>query len=298
MAIPSLSLQAPARNAALALPQAGEMAASGDLFASLLGLQMGGKPVLAGIEPKLAEIKPDLDMKPGKEAGTAEQPQLFLYGAQPAILPLHALPSLPPEASASQQAGDMLDLTQEMLAASHVAGGKKLPHETRQLLQFLPDGSQLAQNIRPADASQGGQVVQLTVNTPLSPDKAWGEALAGQVSGLIQMKAEGATIKLNPAHLGPIEVALKLNQDQAQISFVTATPQARDALEQNLSRLTSMLAQSGVQLTDAQVSYGGRQQQQEQQQARRGSGFAVDEGSVITSALAGDADDAGLSIRA
>ncbi|MXR36622.1 flagellar hook-length control protein FliK [Craterilacuibacter sinensis] len=296
MAIPSLSLQAPARNAALALPQSGELAASGDLFASLLGLQMGGKSVLAGVEPKLAEIKPDV--KPGKEAGAAEQPQLFLYGAQPAVLPLHVLPSVPPEASASHQAGDMLDLTQEMLAASHVAGGKKLPHETRQLLQFLPDGSQLAQNIRPADAPQGGQIVQLTVNTPLSPDKAWGEALAGQVSGLIQMKAEGATIKLNPAHLGPIEVALKLNQDQAQISFVTATPQARDALEQNLSRLTSMLAESGVQLTDAQVSYGGRQQQQEQQQARRGSGFAVDEASVISSALTGDADNAGLSIRA
>ncbi|MCP9760789.1 flagellar hook-length control protein FliK [Aquitalea sp. S1-19] len=296
MAIPSLSLQAPARNAALALPQSGELAASGDLFASLLGLQMGGKSVLAGVEPKLAEIKPDV--KPGKEAGAAEQPQLFLYGAQPAVLPLHVLPSVPPEASASHQAGDMLDLTQEMLAASHAAGGKKLPHETRQLLQFLPDGSQLAQNIRPADTSQGGQIVQLTVNTPLSPDKAWGEALAGQVSGLIQMKAEGATIKLNPAHLGPIEVALKLNQDQAQISFVTATPQARDALEQNLSRLTSMLAESGVQLTDAQVSYGGRQQQQEQQQARRGSGFAVDDASVITSALTADTDNAGLSIRA
>ncbi|MCL6264689.1 flagellar hook-length control protein FliK [Craterilacuibacter sp. RT1T] len=298
MAIPSLSPQAPARNAAFALPQAGELAASGDLFASLLGLQMGGKSVLAGVEPKLAGIKPDLDMKSGKEASTAEQPQLFLYGAQPAVLPMHILPSAPSEASVQGQAGDMLDLTQEMLAASHVAGGKKLPHETRQLLQFLPDGSQMAQSIRPADTAPAGQIVQLTVNTPLSPDKAWGEALAGQVSGLIQMKAEGATIKLNPAHLGPIEVALKLNQDQAQISFVTATPQARDALEQNLSRLTSMLAESGVQLTDAQVSYGGRQQQQEQQQARRGSGFAIDDAAAITSVVAEDADNAGLSIRA
>ncbi|MGL6070827.1 flagellar hook-length control protein FliK [Craterilacuibacter sp.] len=294
MTINPLALQAPGRQSAFSLPSAGEVAAPADLFASLLGLQMGtklaAKPVLEGIDPDSKPLKP----QKGEQADVA----LFLYGAAPAALPVHAVSPQVPDSTAAGGVDEVLDLTQEMLAATQVAGGKKLPHEERQLLQFLPDGSLVAQTVRAADAGQASPQISLAVNTPLASGKAWGEELSGQVAGLIQMKAEGATIKLNPAHLGPIEVSLKMSQDQAQISFVAATPQARDALEQNLSRLASMLAESGVQLTDAQVSYGGRQQQQEQQQARRHPDLGDEEVVVSVGSLSDDASDAGLSIRA
>ena len=73
-------------------------------------------------------------------------------------------------------------------------------------------------------------------------------------------------MQLNPAHLGPIEISLKLSADnQMSVSFVAASAQTRDALEQGMNRLAQMLSGQGVQLADAQVSSGqygdGRQAQ-------------------------------------
>lgn len=103
--------------------------------------------------------------------------------------------------------------------------------------------------------------VQTQVGRP-----GWSEEVGKNISLMLRHRLDGAQMQLNPAHLGPIEISLKLSADnQMSVSFVAASAQTRDALEQGMNRLAQMLSGQGVQLADAQVSSGqygdGRQAQ-------------------------------------
>ena len=104
--------------------------------------------------------------------------------------------------------------------------------------------------------------VQTQVGRP-----GWSEEVGKNISLMLRHRLDGAQMQLNPAHLGPIEISLKLSADnQMSVSFVAASAQTRDALEQGMNRLAQMLSGQGVQLADAQVSSGqygdGRQAQE------------------------------------
>lgn len=102
-----------------------------------------------------------------------------------------------------------------------------------------------------------------SVQTPMSSPK-WSQEIAQNLMIMASRRLDMAQMAITPAHLGPINVALKLTQDQASVLFVAATPQAKEALEQNMNKLATMLAENGLQLQDAQVSSG---QSQEDRQA-------------------------------
>lgn len=102
-----------------------------------------------------------------------------------------------------------------------------------------------------------------SVQTPMSSPK-WSQEIAQNLMIMASRRLDMAQMAITPAHLGPINVALKVTQDQASVLFVAATPQAKEALEQNMNKLATMLAENGLQLQDAQVSSG---QSQEDRQA-------------------------------
>lgn len=97
------------------------------------------------------------------------------------------------------------------------------------------------------------QPANLTLNVPMN-QPSWGEAMAGKISWMIMENQQSAKINLNPAELGPIEVKLNMNNDQATISFVAQHTEARDALEQAFPKLRDMLSQSGINLGESNVS--------------------------------------------
>ena len=82
----------------------------------------------------------------------------------------------------------------------------------------------------------------------------WDQALGEQVQWLVGNKLQGAQIRLNPAHLGPLEVRIQVQNDQAHISFTAQHGAVREALEAALPRLREMLAESGLQLNNVTVS--------------------------------------------
>lgn len=82
----------------------------------------------------------------------------------------------------------------------------------------------------------------------------WDQALGEQVQWLVGNKAQGAEIRLNPAHLGPMEVRIQIQQDQANISFTAQHGPVREALEAAIPRLREMLGDSGLQLNNVTVS--------------------------------------------
>jgi flagellar hook-length control protein FliK len=88
-----------------------------------------------------------------------------------------------------------------------------------------------------------------------------------------------AELHLNPPNLGPLEVRLTINNDQASALFVSQHSAVRDAIESAMPRLREMLADNGITLGNASVgseSLGQQQQAFEQRgggrEGRRGVG--------------------------
>ncbi|RKZ80800.1 MAG: hypothetical protein DRQ35_01565, partial [Gammaproteobacteria bacterium] len=62
-----------------------------------------------------------------------------------------------------------------------------------------------------------------------------------------------ATLKLNPANLGPVEVKLTMNDEKVHVTFVAQHAATRDALEQALPRLRESFTENGLEFADADV---------------------------------------------
>lgn len=84
--------------------------------------------------------------------------------------------------------------------------------------------------------------------------EGWSEAMAGRISLLVNQRISAARIHINPPELGPIEVRVNLNNDQASVQFTSQSAQVRDALEQSIPRLRDMLESAGFSLADSGVN--------------------------------------------
>lgn len=115
------------------------------------------------------------------------------------------------------------------------------------------------------------------VATPLG-QRGWDQAVSQQVSWLVRDQLQSASLSLNPPHLGPIQVTLQLDQQQATVQFVAAAPEVRQALQDALPTLRAMLGEAGISLGQADV--GSRQPERERaapQRSARGAPAAEDE---------------------
>ncbi|MCW9047951.1 MAG: flagellar hook-length control protein FliK [Gammaproteobacteria bacterium] len=89
----------------------------------------------------------------------------------------------------------------------------------------------------------------------------WSQQMTQQVAYMVKGGFQQADIKLNPAHLGPMEIKLTLNDDNAKVSFVAQHAPVRDAIDAAMPRLKEMLEQQGLNLSDANVSTQSEQKQ-------------------------------------
>lgn len=86
----------------------------------------------------------------------------------------------------------------------------------------------------------------------------WGQALSDRVVWHIRQNIQEADLKLNPPHLGSIEIRISMNNDQANIVFNSQSAQVREALEQSLPRLREAMENAGLSLGDVNVSSDSR----------------------------------------
>ena len=102
---------------------------------------------------------------------------------------------------------------------------------------------------------------ELSIPTKVSsPD--WGSALAGRISLLVNQGINSARIQLTPPELGPIEVRVNLNNEQASVQFISHSASVREALEQAMPRLREMLESSGFSLAEGHVGEESHQRSQ------------------------------------
>ncbi len=83
----------------------------------------------------------------------------------------------------------------------------------------------------------------------------WGQAVGERMIMMAQHGPRSAQIQLDPPELGSMQIRVHVQgQDQISVSFTSANPAVRDALEQQMPRLREMLAEQGLQLSEGSIS--------------------------------------------
>lgn len=109
---------------------------------------------------------------------------------------------------------------------------------------------------------------QHQINTPVAAH-GWADEVGQKISWIAGRDNGHAELVLTPPSLGKIEISISMNGDQASASFIAASPAAREALQDALPRLREMLAQTGIQLGQANVNAGNSGQTQADDQTQR-----------------------------
>ncbi|MEO6422952.1 MAG: flagellar hook-length control protein FliK [Candidatus Nitrotoga sp.] len=116
--------------------------------------------------------------------------------------------------------------------------------------------------------------IPLTVDMPVT-NNAWGEEFSQKIVWMTTQQGQSAELHLNPPQLGPLDVLIKVNGDQATALFTSPHALVREAIEQALPKLREMLADNGIVLGNTTVSDQSPKEQQTKQndQQHKGEGW-------------------------
>ncbi len=109
------------------------------------------------------------------------------------------------------------------------------------------------------------------VNQPITMNQSgWTEEVVNRVMYLSSVNLKAADIQLQPAELGRLDIRVNMVPDQqTQVTFMSAHPSVREALDSQMHRLRDMFAQQGMGQVDVNVSDQSRGSQQGQEQAQQ-----------------------------
>lgn len=119
-----------------------------------------------------------------------------------------------------------------------------------------------AAQVLPAPAAAPGPVLDSTAGSlrsaeatlsapPGSP--AFAQELAASVSTFVRDGIEHARLQLHPAELGPVDVRIQIDGQQAQVLLLAELPATREQLEQALPALANGLREAGLTLAGGGV---------------------------------------------
>lgn len=104
----------------------------------------------------------------------------------------------------------------------------------------------------PSSTTSGAPEIAASIATPFG-QAGWEQGLGNRVVWLVNQQVQSAELRMNPPHLGPIEVHISIRDDQASISFVSAHGQVREALQAAIPHLRDMLGDAGLTLSNVNV---------------------------------------------
>ena len=94
---------------------------------------------------------------------------------------------------------------------------------------------------------------QLTIDRPLNQPE-WNQSVGHKIMWMINRDVNVAELRLNPPQLGPIEVRVSIEKDNASVTFVAQHGVVKESLESAIPRLREMLGENGLNLVDVDVS--------------------------------------------
>jgi flagellar hook-length control protein FliK len=248
----------------------GKFAAAADA-AGLDKLALAGAALLAdgpvpeGQQAEFAAVLARLDGQPqdtGKSAGTDNS---ALTGLQK---PVTGQDGAAARQEAPAAAADpLVDPGQLTTARAREAVPAEAPARELQVSAPLAAPVQQASQAM-ANAAHGagaGDKIAARVGTP-----GWDNQVGQKIVWMVAGKEQSASLTLNPPDMGPMQVVLSVTNDHASVTFSSATPEVRQALEDAMPKLREMMSESGISLGNASVNDGSAQQQARDESPGRG----------------------------
>ncbi|MDS1309564.1 flagellar hook-length control protein FliK [Marinobacter xiaoshiensis] len=137
-----------------------------------------------------------------------------------------------------------------------------------------------------ADAQVPLRSYATSVDVPVNHAE-WGDKLMGKLSWLTAKNLSVAEIHLTPPDMGPMEVRVRVQNDQANITVHAANPVVREQLELHSHRLRDMLGEQGLSLAQFDVSDNSRNSSGEQNTGD-GDGSSTGSGTTLSAGESGD----------
>jgi flagellar hook-length control protein FliK len=106
----------------------------------------------------------------------------------------------------------------------------------------------------PSSASSATMAASAIVPPRPFDQAAWSAALAQQVAASALAAAKETTVRVEPEGLGPIEVRVRVSSEHVDVRFAIEHPVTMAMVRAALPDLERMLAQSGLNLGDAQIA--------------------------------------------
>lgn len=114
------------------------------------------------------------------------------------------------------------------------------------------------------------------ITSPLG-SPAWGQELQQKVSWMVGGQQQSVNIQLNPPHLGPLEIQLQIDKDQATVIFATPHIAVKEAVEAAMPRLQQSFEQQGMGFSGSCLTADpGSQFGQQRQTAQQSPQFSPD----------------------
>jgi len=194
-----------------------------------------------------------LSSSPSLQSGAANLPA---QGLPPALEPALTLPTvgndlgrqLHPSADPVDAAKVVAEARAERFSAAAV-----VPAATTSV-PATPFAAPLTAPVAAAPAAPVPATIAIA--TPVG-NPYFGEEAVQHVSWLVGNGIEQARINVHPADLGPIEIRISMNNNEAIISFAVTQPETAAAIEDALPRLRELLTSNGVSLGQTSVSSDG-----------------------------------------
>jgi flagellar hook-length control protein FliK len=237
----------------------------GDAAARFAALMRAGQPAAQDKAATPARSTPgaaavlEADAKQARAGVTAADPLSPSQspGAAPSGAPSAAPTSAPsgaPTAAPVLLAAEHLAATAAPTAAPDAAAAQLLA--AAQAQQLAPAAAQAAAQVSPASNYVPAQL----------GSTGWNDQVGQKIVWMVAGGEQSASLTLNPPDLGPMQVVLSVNGDQASVAFSSGHEEVRHALESAMPRLREMMGESGIALGSATVSTGMPDQRQAQGQ--------------------------------
>lgn len=193
------------------------------------------------------------EQKPTQDLPAGVKPQPSRPEAQPAM-PLtesavegKAQSLTPVDSSAQATSPVAAPLSESLTQALHNLKGAE-PVATPHIVAQAAPVTATAPAPAIATSTVATATLQAEVGTP-----AWQQSLGQQIAVFSRNGVHHAELRLHPEELGALQVSLRVNNDQAQVHFVSESHHVRAALESAMPNLRTMLEESGISLGQSSV---------------------------------------------
>jgi flagellar hook-length control protein FliK len=228
-------------------------------------------PDLSALLPALAGLMPQTPTQAADPQPQAAEPAAVELSAHAAVAasPVaasHALPAQEADASVAEatppeaQAAGRPAIPSSPSVQIETAADVEPPAATIEQAQPAAQTHAAAPPAHAAAAGNAPSVVR--VGTPVGA-RGWDAEVGQKIVLLANRQESRAELTLTPPQLGRVEVTISVSGDQTSAAFVSASPAAREALEQALPRLREILAEAGITLGQASVNAESPRQDRE-----------------------------------